>query len=83
MKQLLLSFVPAMITGGPLFLAIAAGQSMASSPSTSSLYLTLAGYAGAVALSLGLAVMFRLTMHQERVILELERRLTAGGTSDA
>ncbi len=73
MKTLLRTFVPAMITGGPLFIAIAGGRG--ASPSTEWLNLSLAGYAGALALALGLVAMFVDLARQDKEIRRLRQLL--------
>ncbi len=72
MKTLGRAFLPAMITFGPLFIVIAG----VGNGSAGSLGLTLAGYAGAVALAIGLATMFRALVRQEQEIQRLRRHLT-------
>lgn len=69
MKSLLLSFVPALITGGPLFIAFSAGRISASS--LDGPLLTYAGYAGALALAIGLVIMFRELLRQKQEIRDL------------
>ena len=72
MKTLGRAFLPAMITFGPLFIVIAS----VGNGSSGSLGLSLAGYAGAVAVAIGLATMLRAIVRQEEEIQQLRRRLT-------
>jgi flagellar biogenesis protein FliO len=62
-----LSFVPAMLTFGPLFMVQGAR------PDSSSQYLVALG--GALALAVGLALVFRRLSHQQQRIMDLESQL--------
>jgi hypothetical protein len=75
-KPLHLAFVPATITGGPLFLALARGSTAAPS-SDLELAFRIAGYAGALALAIGLVVIFRIVLRQQREIEALRLELAA------
>ena len=75
MNKLLLSFVPVLITMGPIFMIIAATST--STPSVP----FVGGFAGAVGLGAGLASMYRILMRQQKEILRLGQ-LLAGGHSD-
>lgn len=73
-EPLFLSFVPALITGGPLFLALS--RNSATPPSSNlALALGVAGYAGALALAIGLVVIFRMLVRQQRELEALRLQL--------
>ena len=67
MKKILHSFVPALITFGPIFMVISATPTSGHS--------VIAGYAGSVGLAIGLASMFGILMRQQREILRLGQLL--------
>lgn len=71
MKKILLSFVPVLITMGPIFMIIAATST--STPSV----LFVGGFAGAVGLGGGLASMYRILMRQQQEILRLGQLLAS------
>ncbi|HJP30655.1 MAG TPA: hypothetical protein QGF95_08880 [Candidatus Latescibacteria bacterium] len=66
-RKLLPFFVPPLITGGPMAIAIPASL-YALKESSVTANLALVAFAGAVSLSVGLAVMFVIVMRQEREI---------------
>ena len=65
--------IPALITFGPLVLAIAGGRG--TDPSPAWLYLSITSYAGALGLSLALVIMFRSLISQQKEIRQLRRAL--------
>lgn len=79
-KSVVRSFVPGLITGGPIFIAISIGRG--SIPSPEWLLLSIAGYAGAVALALGLTFMFRDLNQQKEEIRQLRQLLSDEGHQD-
>lgn len=75
MNKWYVAFIPALITGGPLFMAIAGNAE--------STYLRLTAYAGAAGLGIGLTLMLRILARQQRVIESLRSELGRAGVLDA
>ena len=73
--RVMLSFVPALLTFGPLFMV----QGLR--PDSLSQYLMALG--GALALAVGLAVLFRRLNRQQLRLVELEEQLRHLGTASA
>ena len=76
--SLLAFFIPPLITGGPLFIAIPASMYALKNPDVSA-YLGLMAFAGGVGLSIGVGLMFLLLLRQGREIVHLRGLVESDG----
>ena len=74
MKNALPMLVPPLVTGGPLFIAIAAASYPVEGPEVSPFFV-YAAFGGGVALSIGLAAMASMLMVQQRQLGRLTARV--------
>ena len=74
MRRGLAFVIPPLITGGPMFITLAAVQHTFDTPEASPKFAILA-FAGAVGLAIGLVMMLALLMQQQRQILQLQEQV--------